>query len=399
MRNFKTSQSFWQCGNAKLLGAVAWLALCHSAVGAPFEQALQQQYRASGLPGLCVAAVDAQGVRYSAGLGLADVERGVSYDADTVQPVGSVSKTLIGLAIADLVTRGELDLQAPVMLPAKGDGSLGFKAQALKHPMYPTEAITWRQLATHTSGLLDEGRAYDMAYVKGREAEMSMAAYVLDYLFPAAPKALEARFAQSAPGQAYAYSNLGAAGAAVGLEQQTGISFDRFTQQRLLRPMGMLSSSWHFNPELGPRNATLYAADVRSLGRRLPPYTLITYADGGLHSSCNDLARYTSALLSAYAGQSNILPNAGVRLMLSPQLDSKALPKDMPVTEPNQGLFWQIRSNGTVGHSGSDPGLTAFISLDLIAGRGRVFLANGDIGERPKAKAAFAEIWRDLALR
>ena len=104
MRNFKTSQSFWQCGNAKLLGAVAWLALCHSAVGAPFEQALQQQYRSSGLPGLCVAAVDAQGVRYSAGLGLADVERGVSYDADTVQPVGSVSKTLIGLAIADLVT-------------------------------------------------------------------------------------------------------------------------------------------------------------------------------------------------------------------------------------------------------------------------------------------------------
>ena len=82
------------------------------------------------MPGLCVAAVDAQGVQYSVGLGLADVERGVSYDADTVQPVGSVSKTLIGLAIADLVTRGELDLQSPVLLPTKGDGSLGFKAQA-----------------------------------------------------------------------------------------------------------------------------------------------------------------------------------------------------------------------------------------------------------------------------
>ena len=85
--------------------------------------------------------------------------------------------------------------------------------------------------------------------------------------------------------------------------------------------------------------------------------------------------------------------------MLSPQLDSKALSKEMPVTEPNQGLFWQIRSNGTVGYSGSDPGLTASISLDSIAGCGRVFLANGDIGERPKAKAAFVEIWRLLALR
>ena len=72
-----------------------------------------------------------------------------------------------------------------MLLPTKGDGSLGFKAQALKHPTYPTEAITRRQLAAHTSGLLYEGWAYDMAYVQGREAEMSMAAYIQDYLFPA----------------------------------------------------------------------------------------------------------------------------------------------------------------------------------------------------------------------
>ena len=70
------------------------------------------------------------------------------------------------------------------MLPAKGDGSLGFKAQALKHPMCPTEAITWRQLATHSSGLWYEGWAYDMAYVQGREAEMSMAAYIQTIFFP-----------------------------------------------------------------------------------------------------------------------------------------------------------------------------------------------------------------------
>lgn len=150
---------------------------------------------------------------------------------------------------------------------------------------------------------------------------MSMAAYIQDYLFPAAPKALEARFAQAASGQGYACSNLGEAAAAVGLKQKTGISFGRFTQQRLLQSMGMLPSSWYFNSQLGPRNATLYAAEARSLV-----------------------------------------------------------------------LFWQIRSNGTVGHSGSDSGLTAFILLDLIAGRGRVCHANGDIGERPKAKAAFVEI-------
>ncbi len=399
MENRNNSQSFWQSGNANLLGTVAWLALCQSAVGAPFEQVLEQQYRASRLPGLCVATVDVHGVRYSAGRGLADVEKRVPYDADTVQPVGSVSKTLIGLAIADLVTRGELDLQAPVLLPGKNGEALSVKAQTLKHPVYPTQVITWRQLATHTSGILDEGQAYDTAYVQGRGAELSMPAFIQNYLFPTTPKALEPRFARAAPGQEYVYSNLGAAAAAVGLEQHTGVPFDSYTLQRFLRPMGMLSSSWHFNPERGPRNATLYGADAGSLGRRLPPYTLITYADGGLHSSCNDLARYTSALLRAYAGLSGTLSNAGVRLMLSPQLDSKALPTGMPVAEPNQGLFWQIRSNGTVGHSGSDPGLTAFISLDLVAGSGRVFLANGDIGERPQAKAAFARIWRELALR
>ena len=58
--------------------------------------------RSTGLPGLCVATADVHGPRFSAGFGHADVAAKQPYTPDTVQPVGSLSKTLIGLAIAYL---------------------------------------------------------------------------------------------------------------------------------------------------------------------------------------------------------------------------------------------------------------------------------------------------------
>lgn len=361
---------------------LAWLAIGTARAD---DAAFTAWHRASGLPGLCVASADANGVRHAAGFGWADIEARVAYTPDTVQPVGSVSKTVIGLALADLAARGRLQLDDAV------DAALPF---AVRHPRSAGRGPSWRQLATHTGGIADDEAAYERAYQPGHARTQAMPAFVAAYF---ADGGGEGRFTPHAPGAGYRYSNVGAALAAVALEGVVGQPFDTFSIERYFAPLGMTGSGWQFDPVLGSRNARLYEAAADGRERPLPPYHLVTYADGGLHTSCRDLARYAAALLRAHAGSAvgPITPDIA-RSMLAPQLDARSPPPGQPPGEINQGLFWQHRRSGGVGHSGSDPGVTAFFSLDLGAGRARVFIANASIEERPAAQQAFREMWRAL---
>jgi CubicO group peptidase (beta-lactamase class C family) len=349
---------------------------------------LQAQFVASGLPGFCVATADATSTRFAAGFGWSDVARRQAYSADTVQPVGSVSKTIVGLMLAIAVDELRISLDDAV------DTHLPF---AVRNPHHPAARLTWRQLATHTSSLRDEPAAYERAYEIGARPTQSMADFVRDYL-SAPSRELRKRFARAKPGAAFAYTNMGAALAATALETAAGADFAAWSSRKVFQPIGMSATSWQFDAALGERNAVL-CRRTGNAGEPLPNYSLVTYADGGLRTSCNDLARFATELLRAYQGASATLPPAAVRRMLKPQFAAGKTPRGLPQSEPNQGLFWQFRRGGSVGHSGGDPGLTAFFALDLAAGRARVFIANGDLEEWPAARAAFQQIWAELAAR
>ena len=66
------------------------------------------------IPGLSVAVVLGNELRYSAGFGLADVENSVPAQARTVYRLASVSKTITAVAAMLLAEQGRLDLDAPV---------------------------------------------------------------------------------------------------------------------------------------------------------------------------------------------------------------------------------------------------------------------------------------------
>jgi CubicO group peptidase (beta-lactamase class C family) len=129
--------------------AIAW---------AQHEDLFATLYSSSGLPGFCIANADAQGTRFAAGHGFADLAARVPYSPDTVQPVGSVGKTIVGQALADLAERGELDLDAAV------DDPLPYP---VRHPRHQQQRLTGRQLATHTAAVIDDPAAYERAYVQG----------------------------------------------------------------------------------------------------------------------------------------------------------------------------------------------------------------------------------------
>jgi CubicO group peptidase (beta-lactamase class C family) len=347
---------------------------------------LESLHKDSGLPGLCVASFDLSGTRDTAAFGWVDIAAQVPYTAETIQPVGSISKTVIGLVLANLSLRGVVDLDAAVDPPS------GYH---LRNPRHPAMAITWRQLATHTSSIVDDPKMYLQAYEPGAQAKTSMTEFVARY-FSGDRKGLTRRYAKSAPGTAYLYSNMGAAVAAVALEAKLDTNFEQATKRLIFEPTGMAATSWRFDSSLGNRNATLYEFKGGT-NTALANYSLATYADGGMRTSCAELARYASAILRAHAGQPSPLTNEAVRLMLTPQFTAAKIPKGLPENQPNQGLFWQVRRNGSIGHSGGDPGLSAFLALDVATHRGRLFIANGDLEERPAARQAFQAIWELLA--
>ena len=98
------------------------------------------------LPGFGVAIVSKDKTLYQKGYGYADLANKKPYTKNTVQNIGSVSKTFIGVSLMKLVERGKLILMTRIsdILPFK-----------ITNPYYPESPITIRQLATHTSTLKD----------------------------------------------------------------------------------------------------------------------------------------------------------------------------------------------------------------------------------------------------
>ena len=343
---------------------------------AALETRLTALQERAGFPGLAVAVVDGEGVRYQKGFGWADRDAKTPFSDKTVLNIGSVSKTFVGIAIMQAAEQGRLDLDAPI------DGHLPFK---VRHPRFPDEPVSLRMLATHTSGIRDRESVYRQAYTQGVEPSMALGDYLKEVFDPAGKWFDSKNFGKQRPGAAIEYSNIGAALAAYVVERAMGEPFDALTRRTILQPLGMDDSGWSYGAVDRTRHATLYEN-----GKPLDPYTLVTYPDGGLRSSVSSLGRYVQALLGAgRLGDARILQASSFAAMIAPQYDVGRPPKGFK--GKNSGVFWALDEKGLIGHTGGDPGITAVLAFDPVARRGWVFIANRELDE--KTAESFREIW------
>lgn len=361
----------------------------------------------SSLPGLAVAVVSSNAVLYQRGFGHADLGAKRPYTEETLQNVGSVSKTVIGVAIVKAIELGYFGLDTEI------DSILPFK---VKHP-HGGGPITVRHLVTHTSSIVDDDEIYGHSYYllpdadragplyqqfrrdftqPGRQ-DLSLGAFLKSYLAVGGRNYRKTNFAREAPGAAYHYSNIGAALAAYLIEVKSGQSFEAFTRKTIFEPLQMRSTSWRADPGQAHRQALAYNRQHQAY----PRYALITYPDGGLTTSAADLARFLMAMVKGYKGGEGVLSKAGFTLLFDPEFAPDALPVGSPAAEPNGGVFWRIRRNGLVGHTGGDPGVTAFMFIDPASGTGRILMTNVETrgkGEQddPKIVQQLREVWKAL---
>lgn len=366
---------------------------------------LMEIHKQGHINGFSVAIVNEKETLYEAGIGYSDLNAKASYTQNTIQNIGSVSKTFIGVALLKAQELGKLNLDDPI------NNHLPFQVY---NPKHPEAEITLRHLATHTSTILDTDYYNGNSYVLKEAVEVPDSIMAMSETFNNPSTAMplisflekvlstegewyeEDGFLKKKPGELFEYSNVGSALAAAVLEMATGESFNAFATQHILQPLNMSSSGWSFENIDISKHSTLYARP----NIELPFYSLITYPDGGLITSISDMAKYLRELILGYAGNGTLLNKASYEELFTTQLTSEHIPDqdedgDDYDDEYNTGIFMGFTPKGYIGHTGGDPGIATFMFFKPESKTGKVMMINTSVRNSEGVKQ-FYDIWYTL---
>ncbi len=242
---------------------------------APFPNAtalnsyLNQQVTNGVLSGSVL--VEQNGMLFSKGYNLADVDAGIFNMPQTRFRIGSNTKQFTAMAILILQDRGKLNVQDHICRYI---------------PACPADwqPITIAELLTHSSGIPDYTNFPD---------------FVSTWTQPTTPAALVARFKDMpldfTPGSVFRYSNSGYVLLGYIIERVSGEAYATFLQQNIFVPLKMNNTGYDTTYPALPQHATGYYAD-----RSKPdPYDMsVLYAAGALYSTVEDLYLWDAALLA-----------------------------------------------------------------------------------------------------
>ena len=274
-------------------------------------------------------------------------------DGNTVFEIGSVTKVLTALLLADMVQRGEVTLKDPVASYLAG-GSAGPVVTLSQHGETP---ITLADLATHTSGLPNMPDNFHPKDGKNPHAD-----YTVDQLYAY----LSSYQPTVEAGKTYVYSNLGAGLLGHVLSRRAGQSFTDLVRKRITAPLRMRDT--RSTPTVGMA-ARLAPGHNDKLVRAASWDTHTLAGAGGYRSTVNDLMILLEVFLSLRP--STLQP--AMKAMLDTQRSGGLGPSThtalgwMLIREGEQQIAW---------HPGRTGGYRAFLGYNLLARIGVVGLTN-----------------------
>ena len=328
----------------------------------------------SGVSGFSVAILDKNGLILSKGYGYADVKNKIPMSHNTIQNIGSISKTITGAAAMQLVEKGQLDLDENI------NTYLPF---SVSHPVFPKTPITARQLLTHTSAIVDRRSIYngDLSYHYGGDNPIELGDFLKDYFTPKEAIYSVDNFATYAPGTERKYSNVAYGLIAHVVENISNMPFNDFTKKHIFDPLEMKSTGWMFSDINSNNHAQLYKFEDKAL-KKIEWYGLVTWPDGGLRTSVTDLSKFIVAMINE--GRHNdihILEPKTVQTIFTPQFsEGSVLSRVKESDYSKQAITWNViqrKSGGTIiGHTGGDPGIRTYTYFDPKTSRGMILFLN-----------------------
>lgn len=236
------------------------------------EKAITATMSQQNIPGLSVAVVTDQKLRWSTGYGLADLENYVPAKAATVYRLGSISKTITAIAVMQLVEQGKLNLDRPIQT----------YCAAFPQKQWP---VTARQLLGHLAGV----RHYksDAEYDSTRHFNSIVEGMAM---FKDDPLMFE-------PGTRYVYTTHGYGVLGCAVEGASGMKFSDYVRARIFVPAVMNRMRIDDVAEIIPNRAQGYIKSPDgSLRNSALADTSYKIPGGGFCSTVEDLARFAIAV-------------------------------------------------------------------------------------------------------
>lgn len=278
------------------------------------QEIIQSEWAARA-PGLCVAVSVNGDTVWSQAYGFADLERQIPATTTTRFRIGSVSKPLTAAALAMLVERGQLDLDAPVQKYI---------------PDFPQKdgVITPRLLAGHLTGI----RNY-----RGTEA-------VSNLPYPnlrSGLKIFENDPLESPPGTKFSYASYNWNVLGVVMESAAGRDFLACMNETVIRPLGLDDTIADRAGVEDAQRTQFYEADPAGKFLVAPKVDLsFVWPAGGYLSTAEDLVRFGAAHF-----RPGFLKPESLKLLFTPQ-------KTLAGASTPYGIGWFVVRD--VWHHGGD---------------------------------------------
>jgi len=293
------------------------------------ERFLEEERKANNIPGMSAALVLDQETVWMKGFGFADIENKIPASPQTPYRILSLSKIFTGTMLMQLRDSGKLSLDDPVE-----KHSPAFRP---KSRFAESRPITFRQIASHTSGLpggLD--KVFFPPFDPPSDEEILDGISRIETVLPVMTENRYSDLAISAMGHI--------------LGQIAGVPYREYVRQHILEPLGMQSTHFEVPPEAKNRAAVGYHQSGSTV-ERAPPSPSAKGLDpaGGLWSTVEDMSSFISLQFSEnQTGGRQILGATTLREMQKPVFLN---------SEWNAGycIDWhteRVKDRVVIGHSG-----------------------------------------------
>ncbi|HEX8194165.1 MAG TPA: serine hydrolase domain-containing protein, partial [Allosphingosinicella sp.] len=291
----------------------------------------------NGFPGVSIALV-APGYERAFAAGFADLDSRTPVTAAHLFQIGSISKSLTGMAVFVLAGQGKLDLD-------------GYVQRLLPDVPLPPEPITVRNLLEHSSGLPNSLEPTPFLSVPGGRLWTGFA-----------------------PGSRYSYCNLGYTLLGMIIERASGMPYAEAMERLVLRPIGMANA----RPVIRTADRALYATGHTRLRDDVPwmPHAPLTEgrwiemhsAAGSVAADARDMAAYLKALVALGRGRgAPLFSDALARRYATPTIAST----HGPGARYGNGLATlDVAGRPSLRHTGGMIAFSSAMTVDAAAGIG-----------------------------
>jgi CubicO group peptidase (beta-lactamase class C family) len=324
-----------------------------------FDELVEEAMKAGRVPGLAISVVRNGKVVLSKGYGVRNPRTNAPMTKDTLFPVFSVTKAITGFSAGLLVDEGRLSFDAPIRT---------YIPSFQMHDPVATSELTMRDFLSHRSGFPDHWFV--------RYGNKSLTREELFKRLPHLPLSAPIR-------TRYQYSNFGYAVAGHVIEKVAGVPWEQFTEERILKPLGMTRSTMspaRFQADPNHMVGVMFDRDKYVVTPFDPIEPYVTPA-GGVYSTAEDFAKWMLVNLSqGRSGEHQIIKSGTLS-----QLHRTGIPTHWSSSAERiyfgYALGWNTevyRGEPHLHHDGGSWGVTTVVGLLPRLGLGVTVFANQD---------------------